>query len=422
MRTSLRFALSPHTWLVPMVIILGLAVLFPAVYLVATVDPQDHLENMPVALVVESQTTDQIDLARTVADAIRDHDTEGRLALQTVTAEELDRRMANDEVAGAIVIPATFNADLKTLLPGSEEDATPPTINVRTNAGDGGISTGLLTGNVTPLLTGIDEQVGQQLLGSARSSGAPLSPAQERLLAAPFEVHTEPYAPLPEKAGLGTSAFYYALILVLLGFVGASTVSPTVDSVLGFFPSELGPLVARRPYIAITRRQTLLIKLGIMITASPVAALIVEVVAGLVVGVPISSPLQLWALSTTAIAAIGVSVMSVFAIFGSGIGSIANTLFFIALSMTASGGTVPVTALPPFFRFLATFEPFRPVLQGVRAIFYFDAEPAAGLTAAWIHIGIGLVIGVLLGLVVTTLYARKQMFTRHPRPAPAPSS
>lgn len=421
MKKSLRFALSPGTWLVPVVIVLGLAILFPAVYLVATVDPQEHLRAMPVALVVEPQTTTAVDLAGPVADAIRDHDSGGRLAVETMTAEELDRRMAADQVAGAVVVPATFNEQVLTLLPGSAGPVAPPTVTVRTNAGDGGISTGLLTGNLTPLLAAVDQQAGQQLLASATAGGAALTAVQQHVLASPFEMATEPYAPLPDKAGFGTSAFYYALILVLLGFVGASTVSPTVDSVLGFFPSELGPLVARRPYRAISRRETLLIKLGIIVAASPVAALLVEVVAGALVGVPISAPFHLWALSTAAIAAIGVGATSVFAVFGSGIGSIVNTLFFIALSMTASGGTVPVTALPPFFAFLATFEPFRPILQGVRAILYFDAAPAAGLTTAWIHLGVGLVAGLLLGLVVTTLYARRPMFTRHPRPAGIPS-
>lgn len=38
---------SPHTRLVPLAIVLGLAVLFSAVYLSATVDPQEHVRDLP---------------------------------------------------------------------------------------------------------------------------------------------------------------------------------------------------------------------------------------------------------------------------------------------------------------------------------------------------------------------------------------
>jgi uncharacterized phage infection (PIP) family protein YhgE len=337
-----------------------------------------------------------------------------------MTRDELDTRMAENRVAGAVIIPSTFDASIQTLLPEYVGAVERPTIAIRANAGGGGISNGLLSGSVTPILAAVNTALGQSLLEDVESTGASVAGPQAYLLSQPFEVASSAYTPLPENSGLGTSAFYYALIIVLLGFVGASLVNPFVDSVLGFAPSELGPLVARRSYVAISRRQTLLVKFGIMISAAPLAALAVELVAGLFVGIPISDPVQLWALSSAAIAAIGVSGLTVFSIFGGGIGSLANTIFFIALAMTASGGTVPLSALPPFFSFIADFEPFRPVVDGVRAILYFDAVPEAGLTSAWTHVVVGGIAGIVLGLAVTTLYAKNRMFTRHPRPVPVP--
>lgn len=415
--TPFGFARSRSTWLTPIVLIAGLAVLFPAIYLSATVDPQGNLDGLPVGLVVTPQSDSNSQAADTVATAITSG-APSSLAIERLTPTEFANRIADDSIAGAIVIPRDFSESLASLLPGA---ATPrvPVVEIRTNAGDGGISNGLLNGTVTPLLAAVNTHLGATLVDTAEATSGELSGAEQLLLSSPFEIHSSGYTALPANAGLGTSAFYYTLILVLLGFVGASVINPFVDSALGFAPSELGPLVARRAYLPLSRLHTLLVKYGVVAAAAPLGALLVQVVATSLVGIPVSDPIQLWLFSSAAIAAIGVSALTVFAIFGGGIGSLVNTLFFIALSMTSSGGTVPLAATPPFFQWASTFEPFAAVLAGVRSVLYFDANPAAGLADAWIRVGIGAAIGISLGVVTTTLYARKRMFTRHPRPVTA---
>jgi hypothetical protein len=128
---------------------------------------------------------------------------------------------------------------------------------------------------------------------------------------------------------------------------------------------------------------------------------------------------MLWLFSTATIMALGTSALTVFAIFGNGIGALVNTMFFIALSMTSSGGTVPLAATPAFFRWLSEFEPFRAVVDGVRALLYFSGNADAGLTEAWARVAIGGVVGILLGVMITSLYGRVQMFTRQPRLEPS---
>jgi ABC-type multidrug transport system permease subunit len=128
---------------------------------------------------------------------------------------------------------------------------------------------------------------------------------------------------------------------------------------------------------------------------------------------------MLWLFSTATIMAIGTSALTVFAIFGNGIGALVNTMFFIALAMTSSGGTVPLAATPPFFQWLSEFEPFRAVVDGVRALLYFSGNADAGLAEAWLRVAVGGAIGVLLGVTVTALYGRVRLFSRHPRPEPS---
>jgi hypothetical protein len=410
------FARARHTWMIPTVLILLLAIAFPLIYLSATTSPQDDLHDLPIALVTEDQDASNSSgaseqLAASVTSAI-DRD---KIALTVMTTAELAAAMGDDRVAGAIVIPSDFDTSVSELVNGPDASTRLPEVQILTNAADGGISGGLVTGNLTPVLEGVRAAMGEELLATTSAAEPAPSAAEALLLSTPFTISDGTYRELPSRAGFGTSAFYYALALVLLGFVGASVINPSIDSALGFAPAEMGPLVARRVYRPATRLHTLFVKWGLLTVLSPVAAALVLAVANLV-GVPTPDPVQLWLFGSAAIAAVGWGALTVFAIFGGGIGALVNTTFFIALAMTSSGGTVPVSATPPFFAWLSTTSPFHAVVEGTRSLLYFDSNPHAGLTDGWGHIGIGALVALALGITVTVLYARQRMFTRHPRP------
>src|SRR6478752_4806068 len=121
--------IARRTWLVPILLIVGLAVALPAVYLAGTVDPQGHLSGLPVGLVVEEQTPG------------------GGLG-------------AADDVARAIERGTEDRLSVTRLMPGAGT-ITVPVVSILTNAGDGGLSTGLLVGNLTPVLQQIAGQLGK---------------------------------------------------------------------------------------------------------------------------------------------------------------------------------------------------------------------------------------------------------------------
>ena len=66
------------------------------------------------------------------------------------------------------------------------------------------------------------------------------------------------------------------------------------------------------------------------------------------------------------------------------------------------------------FRFVANFEPLRQILDGSRAILYFNASGAAGLNRGLVLCGIGLVFWVLAGVAVTRWYDRKGLLRMQP--------
>lgn len=397
-----------HIWLLPITLIVSLAAVLPAIYLAASADPQGHLKNLPVALVVDEQATSTTPgVAASTALELERH-TGTAIDLVPMDRDELADAMAEDKVAGAVVISAGFDAGIASLLPGATT-ATVPTVSILTNAGDGGLSNGLVVRNLTPVLTAIAHGIGERLV--ARAGDLPA--ANRTLLAQPFTVTTAPFEALPDHSGLGTSAFYYAVVLVLLAFIGASLIGPLVDGALGFLPSEIGPLVKRRAYQAVSRRRLFLARSAILVAVAPVAALVVELVAA-GIGMTASAPVLLWLFGTAAIAAIGTAVLAVFATLGPGIGSLVNTLLFVALAMVSSGGVVPTAAIPGPFALASHLLPFRHVVEGTRSLLYFDASSAAGLGSAWIALAVIGALGLLLGLAVTTAYGRVPAFSRHP--------
>jgi uncharacterized phage infection (PIP) family protein YhgE len=212
--------------------------------------------------------------------------------------------------------------------------------------------------------------------------------------------------PIGRHSGLGLSAFYYTLLLVLTAFVGGNIINNGVDAGLGYTDNEIGPWHSRRPTVPISRTQTLLLK---MIMSAGIAVLttsLTMVATVAILGMDASHLPLLWIFSYCASLAVGLGVQAINAAFG-GIGQVVSMFVFIALALPSSGATVPLQAVPDFYRFLALFEPFRQVTDGVRAILYFDARADAGLARGWTMIAIGLAVALLFGFAMTRYYDRK---------------
>jgi uncharacterized phage infection (PIP) family protein YhgE len=120
----------------------------------------------------------------------------------------------------------------------------------------------------------------------------------------------------------------------------------------------------------------------------------------------LSNTFALWMFGVLVITAVGVTCMSVAAALGS-FGLLVNMVVFVVLGLPSSGGTVPLEATPVVFHWLAWFEPMHQVYLGARAILYFDVNFSAGLGRALLMTAAGLLIGLVLGVVVTQLYDRK---------------
>jgi uncharacterized phage infection (PIP) family protein YhgE len=137
-----------------------------------------------------------------------------------------------------------------------------------------------------------------------------------------------------------------------------------------------------------------------------VAALYLAVSAAL--GMPIANPLLLWLFSASAILAVALVAQTIIAIFGS-IGLIVNLFVFVIFSLPSAGGTIPLEATPPLFRWLGSFEPMHQIYLGTRSILYFDASADSGLGRSLLFCAGAAVLGVVIGLIATTIYDRRKL-------------
>ncbi|WP_307828340.1 DUF3533 domain-containing protein [Antrihabitans sp. YC2-6] len=402
----------PRVWLPPIVVVTLLMSLLAVLYLDSILDPRKNLHDFPIALVNQDEGEGQNNYGDQIAENLVAQIPSDKIAVREVGIGSAESMLRKGEVYGAIIIPSDFSKIMSNLAIASGANApgdiTKPLITVRTNPRAGPFATGIVTAFFDEAMTQVNAKVGEQLTAELQKAVGPDGelPAVTKLtVSEPVNVHTVAFNPLPDGTGNGLSAFYYSLLLLLAGFTGAMIVSSLVDARLGFAPAEFGPWFMFNPSAHVSRFHTLLVKWGIMIVVGIVVSAIYVGISAFL-DMPMSRAPALFAFGAYAIAAVGITAVSVMAAFGTA-GLLINLVIFIVLGVPSSGGTVPLEGQPPFFGWLANFEPLHQVFVGVRAILYFDARYDSGLLHGFLMTTFGLGFGLVLGVIATRIYDRK---------------
>ena len=392
-------------WVAPIVITLALMSALSALYLGGILNPTTNLRHFPIAVVNQ----DAGPYGQQVVDGLRAGLDKDKFDVRVVSQAEARQLLDKAQIYGQLVIPVSFSSKLREL---GESALTAnrgerPTVTIFTNPRAGTLGSSIAGQTLTQVAATANAKIGERLSAdvTAQAGGAPLAGAAVLALANPIEVKSTVYNPLPNGTGNGLSAFYYALLLLLAGFTGSIVVSTLVDSMLGYVPAEFGPVYRFAEQVNISRFRTLLVKWGLMVILALLTSAVYLAISHKL-GMPITSRWQLWAYGVFAISAVGITSSSLIAVLGS-MGLLFSMLIFVILGLPSAGATVPLEAVPPFFRWLAEFEPMHQVFLGVRALLYLNGHGDAGLSQALLKTSVGLVIGLLLGGVVTHLYDRK---------------
>ncbi len=401
-----------------------LASLLGVMYLDYVVDPEQNLHDFPIALVNQDVGDDlsgaggqskHVNFGDQVAQGLEQAVPADKIDLRVLGINEAQLQMQQAQVYATIIIPSDFSKRLGILGVGSivPGDIEKPVITLQTNPRTGAFTTAIVQKFGAEALTQVDKQVGQQLTETVKAQLTPpdggaapqVSGATQIVLASPLKIAVEQFRPLPGGSGEGLTAFFYSLLLLLVGMVGAMIIHQLIDSALGFLPTEWGPWYVHFPRAPISRLHTLLLKwAAITVLAVVVSGVLLLIGKGL--GMPIDKPLTLFIFGAFVIMAVGFTCSSVLAAVGTA-GLIINLIIFIILGLPSSGGTVPIEATPKYFGWLARFEPMHQVFLGTRSILYFNGSGVAGLTrGAWMT-ALGLAVGIVFGLAITIFYDRK---------------
>ncbi|WP_327730923.1 SNG1 family protein [Streptomyces sp. NBC_00487] len=399
-------------WIANGVITGVLALLFAVFYVGANIDPVDHMKNLPVGLVNADEGAavggKQVNLGAQITESIKKSTASGdRIDWKVMDEKEMKDELGKGKLFGALVVPADFTTSA-TALTGTAPTGTParPTLTVLTNQSAGSLGSGLARTATTQAAENASLQVGRELAAQIGPGQAKLPAAARVLLTDPAAVTVEDGHPLDSHSGLGLTAFYYALTLVVVGMLSANVISGQVDHALGYTHNDMGPLRLHRPLIRATRVQTLTISSTLTAALSlPMGTLVMAGAVG-IMGMDAAHLPLLWLYSVCAIAVTGIGALTLLAVFGTP-GMLVVTLVFIGMAVPTSGATTPIEALPGFYRFLAEFEPLRQITGGIRSILYYDAQGDAGLTRGWVMMAAGLVAAALFGFGVLGWYDRK---------------
>src|SRR5262249_23431944 len=296
-------------------------------------------------------------------------------------------------------------------LAGVSRATSRPAVELLTNPRAGTLAVSLDTGVLQPALSHASRAIGQKL--TPLSSANPTRAAPRPLVADPVTVSPVADRPPPPHSALGLSAFYISLLTTFCGFLGGVIVTISIDAVLGYAATEIGPMWRQRQPVAISRVQTLISKWVMAAALTVILTGLMLFTAVVILGMNSPDLLSLWLLCWFAGMVVAFGTLVLFAALGT-VGKLIALLVFVYLALASSGGTVPLEALGGFFRFFANFEPLRQILVGVRAILYFDGSGDAGLTRAWVASGIGLVFWVSVGLLVTAWYDHKRLYRMPP--------
>ncbi|WNI26598.1 DUF3533 domain-containing protein [Streptomyces sp. ITFR-16] len=402
-------------WLAPGLLSILVTLVLSLLYMGGILTPARSLDQLPIAL-VNADTGAPLpgqreNLGTQVSAAVVASTPGKQVRWHRVSRAEAQQKLAAGKVFGALEIPGDFTASVGRLT--TARATVRPTMTVLTNPGAGSLGSSLAAQIAQKAAQQSSLSIGKQLTKSATAAGA--NATTRLLLTDPVAVSTRVGHPIGEHTGLGLSAFYYTLLLVLAGFLSANIVHTGVDTSLGYADTEIGPWHTRRPTLPIDRTQTLLLKMVMTagLTVLTTTALMVATIT--VLGMDAPHVVQLWLFSYCACLAVGLGVQAINAAFGS-VGQLVAMFVFIALALPSSGATVPLEAVPSFYRFLAAFEPMRQLAAGVRAILYFDAQADAGLTRGWIMVAIGFVAALVFGFAMTRYYDRKGLDRLVPQP------
>lgn len=432
LRTVFR---NPMTWaqLVATILMAGLMTLG---YMGAFLSPESHTHGAPFIVVNEDQGVtaggQTMNFGAQVLQGITATTPEtGDKVAWTVLDSRADaeQRLAEDRAYAAIVIPATYSQQIAALMQGGAPSATttqssaatpsasastpasatpaaattasaatppqPATIDILLNSAAGAYPTNLAKSVSATAVAAISGEVRTQLVQALGGESAQIPVALSSVLANPVVENVIDQQPTgPHTAG-GNSPFYYALLLMLAGFVGMDILYLGLEMIMG--RSAVSRIVGmlRGAAVPLSPLQAW----GTRVILSAALAIVGSLVqAGVAIGLldmAVDRVMPLVLFGMLAIFTSAIFTLLFLTLFGTP-GLLLAILVQTFLGAPSARGIFPKEMLPDFYQKAGTVLPLRYITDGVRSIVFYDANGAAGLTRG--IAGLAIICAISLGL------------------------
>lgn len=393
-RRSPHWLRHPLVWLAVVCAAL-MGALITSSYIGGLLDPVGHLQDAPIGFVNADRAvtvgTTQLDAGTQIEQQVVA--TGGRQIdwQQLDSQAEAERRIRDDDLWGAIVVPEGFSAAVAGMAT-APATAQPAQLVVLTNEGAGLFQPSFFSEVSDEAVAATSAGVGQQLVTLLDQAGTTLPADAAAVIGDPVVASETAVVELPAKAGRGIAPFYLTVMITLSGFLAASIVGVGLDLLRGSDRLELlGRPVELRPGghdHQIRPLRLWLLKAFPTLVAAVLAGLAAVFAALVFFGMDVSSAPKasaVGALGSAAVAMISLWFLTLFGIAGELVGVLFTTIFGVPAAL----GIYPYEAVPGFFRFVAAWHPMRFLSDAMRSIAFFDGSGAGlgrGVTvvAAWL--------------------------------------
>lgn len=389
--------------LASVLIALAMSIIVSASYLGGFLDPKGNMSDIPIALVNEdagatiggqSQNLGDVVLSRVMSSTPKAEDAV-KWTVLTSRQQALDG-LGQDEYFAAVVIPKDYSERVGALS-GMKTQSEPARIEVLTNPAAGSFAGSEAEQIATAAVSRVSDDTSTQLVEVIGDTNMQVAPDTAGVVANPVQTDVTVAQPITDGGGRGLAPFYFALMLVLAGYIGTAIIDVGVDYATGRENFEVLGAKLRQAFLQVSHLGIWETKLVLTLTNSVLSGLLIT---GLAVGLlDMDTTQSAWTLALFAVLAVAaISAVTLFFVTAFGrIGLLLALLVTTIFGVPSAGGVYPLEMVPDFFRALGSVLPLRYITDGARALIFFGGEVEAGLgTALWVlvtYVAIGLGLG-----------------------------
>ncbi|MBQ4870428.1 ABC transporter permease [Priestia megaterium] len=302
----------------------------------------------------------------------------------------------NNKAYGALIIPSDYSKSLgrvhDTLISGLTNDK-PADLEILLNEGIGQTASMIASNTLQTVALTASKGISSQLKNELLQKGMRVAPENASLLENPVQVVSKNVLRLPVNLNKGMTPFVMALISSITGMLGANMIH-------GYLLRSNGILKKRGSALSESEVLTSEIIFGIILTFC--VSIFIQLGVFGIFGSAHASNIWTIFLFTFFSCTTMFLLFKTIAVFLGGWGML--VMFPVNfMGIFSSGGAFPLSTLPTVHRLFSYILPTRYIVDGIRALLYYDGRLEAGLGPALLALSIYFVLTLAILIVFINL-------------------